>query len=267
MNGQAPMYAGQNRKKPRAIAFVDYEHWLFALQDQYRMKPDPLSWANELKRRYDLNDIRFFGDFSQEAMSRELVRIRQVSNQIIETKNSSGNYKKDFTDFIMLDAVYQAAFFSRKTNVFILFTGDGHFSSAASFLKNTLGKTVLIYGVRNSFSNVLKASASSWVEIPAGNVRDSCQCILEYISFVDSRGNGFRPTFRNTIRAVSEHNNLDEKTVSASLRHLIDLGYIEEKLETVKSQKQLRVLVVDWDKAVRDGIWKTDNSGGSTAAD
>ena len=139
--------AGSEPRKPKAAAFVDYEHWLFSMQNNYRMKPDPFHWAEGLKQKYELNDIRFYGDFSQEAMSRELMRIRQVSNQIIETKNGSENYRKDFTDFIMLDAIYQTAIFIKEIEVFILFTGDGHFNSVASFLKNNLGKTVLVYEI------------------------------------------------------------------------------------------------------------------------
>lgn len=221
------------------------------------MRPNPFRWANELKKHYELNDIRFYGDFSQEVMSRELTRIRQVSNQIIETKNGSENYKKDFTDFIMLDAIYQTAIFSKDISVFILFTGDGHFNSVAAFLKNTLQKTVLICGVKNSFSNSLKAAASSWFEIPnKDDVFSNCyQLILQYIAYVESRNTGFRPTFWNTVRSVAEHNGVEEPMVNASLQQLIGQGYIEEKTETVKFQKQLKVLVVDWEKAIRDNLW------------
>ncbi|OCN00893.1 hypothetical protein A7X67_00085 [Clostridium sp. W14A] len=243
--------------KPKAVAFVDYEHWLFSLQNQYHMKPDPFRWANNLKDNYELNDIRFYGDFSQEAMSRELTRIRQVSNQVIETKNSSENYRKDFTDFIMLDAIYQTAIFSKDIDVFILFTGDGHFNSVTSFLKNNLQKSVLVYGVKNSFSNTLKAASSSWFEIPADNdIFLNCyQLILQYIAYIDSKSNGFRPTFWNAVHSVAEYNQLDENLVNASLSQLIEQGYISEKIETIKFQKQLKVLIVDWEKAIRDNLW------------
>lgn len=250
-------FAEPEPRKQKAVAFVDYEHWLFSLQDQYHMRPDPFRWVEELKKHYELNDIRFYGDFSQEMMSRELTRIRQVSNQIIETKNGSENHRKDFTDFIMLDAIYQTAIFSKDVGVFIIFTGDGHFNSVAAFLKNTLRKTVLIYGVKNSFSNALKAASSSWYEIPAENdVFQSCyHLILQYIAYIESRNTGFRPTFWNTVRSVAEHDGVDESVVNASLRQLLEKGYIEEKMETVKFKKQLKILVVNWEKAIRDNLW------------
>lgn len=250
----------QEFQKHKAVAFVDYEHWLFSLQNNYHMEPDILKWSNELKKNYEISDIRFFGDFSQEAMSRELVRIRQISNQVIETKNGSVNYKKDFTDFIMLDAIYQTAIFSKETDTFIFFTGDGHFSSAASFLKNTLQKSVIIYGVKNSFSNALKAAATTWFEIPSeSDIFTNCyQLILKHIAYVDSTSTGFRATFWNTVKFVSTRNDIDENVVTASLRQLIEEGYIYQKVESVSFQKQLKILVVNWEKAIRDEIWDPD---------
>lgn len=250
----------QGVQKHKAVAFVDYEHWLFSLQNNYYMVPDILQWANALKKSYEIRDIRFYGDFSQEAMSRELGRIRQISNQIIETKNGSENYKKDFTDFIMLDAIYQAAIFLKDTDTFIFFTGDGHFSSVASFLKNTLQKSVIIYGVKNSFSNALKAAATTWFEIPSeSDIFTNCyHLILKHIAYVDSKSTGFRATFWNTVSSVSTRNGVGENIVTASLRQLIESGYIYQKVESVNFKKQLTILVVNWEKAIRDGIWDPD---------
>ena len=224
------------------------------------MKPDPVEWANNLKQRYDLTDIRFFGDFSQQAMSKELVKIRQISNQIIETKNASENFKKDFTDFIMLDSIYKAAMFLKSINVFIFFTGDGHFSSVAATLKNSLHKTVVVYGVKNSFSNALKAASTEWYEIPSEtDVFKSCYTmIFKYIAYVESQRTSFRPTFWNTVKSVSRYNGVDQSIVSASLRQLIERKYIHENLEQVKFRTKIRVLIVDWEKAIQDGLWDPD---------
>ena len=135
----------EGRLKPRAVAFVDYEHWYIALDNLYGIRPDIKGWRDELAQKYDLSEIIIFADFSNPSLRAEISRIREVTNIIIETQNSSPTYAKDFTDF----------------------TGDGHFSSAVSFIMNRLNKPVVIYGVRNSLSNQLRNTASEVYEIPA----------------------------------------------------------------------------------------------------
>ncbi|NLB16165.1 MAG: NYN domain-containing protein [Clostridiales bacterium] len=157
----------EGRLKPRAVAFVDYEHWYIALDNQYGIRPDIKGWRDELSQKYDLSEIIIFADFSNPSLRAEISRIREVTNIIIETQNSSPTYTKDFTDFIMLDHIYQKTVSSPDIDVYIIFTGDGHFSSAVSFIMNRLNKPVVIYGVRNSLSNQLRNTASEVYEIPA----------------------------------------------------------------------------------------------------
>ncbi|MGI6742627.1 MAG: NYN domain-containing protein [Eubacteriales bacterium] len=157
----------EGRLKPRAVAFVDYEHWYIALDNLYGIRPDIKGWRDELAQKYDLSEIIIFADFSNPSLRAEISRIREVTNIIIETQNSSPTYAKDFTDFIMLDHIYQKTVSSPDIDVYIIFTGDGHFSSAVSFIMNRLNKPVVIYGVRNSLSNQLRNTASEVYEIPA----------------------------------------------------------------------------------------------------
>ena len=91
----------------------------------------------------------FFGDFSKnQSLREEMTKIRGFTNNIIETGNGTNRVTKDFTDFIMLDHIYQAAMSDRDDiDVFVIFTGDGHFTSVASFLKNKCKKEVEIYAV------------------------------------------------------------------------------------------------------------------------
>ena len=74
--------------------------------------------------------------------------------------------QKDFTDFIILDNIYQKALSSDDIDVFILFSGDGHFSSVTAFLKNFYRKEVVIYGVNGSFSKQLRETASRFYILP-----------------------------------------------------------------------------------------------------
>ena len=126
------------------------------------MRPDIKGWYESLAKRVNLTEVVFFADFSHKSLASEIQRIRPFSNKIIDTRNPAG-VQKDFTDFIILDNIYQKAMMSEGIDVFILFSGDGHFSSVVSFLKNICGKEVGVYGINGSFSRQLKETAS-WSE-------------------------------------------------------------------------------------------------------
>lgn len=246
----------KNESKPVAVAFIDFEYWMYSLLNGFRMEPDVSGWAKEIQESFEVTNFHFFGDFTQDVIGKELGKIRQVSNLIIETKNNGDYLKKDFTDFIMLDAIYQSAMFSN-VDVYILFTGDGHFTSVAAFLKNRLHKKVVVYGVRESFSHSLKQTATEWIEIPSersvyfANYRP----ILKYIAYLNTHGKGFQPTFWGVIEAVSDRTGVDQQTVQASLRQLVDQEYITQKQEWTDRHKLLKILKVDWEKAIADGLW------------
>lgn len=82
--------------KPKAIAFVDYEHWYISLDKLFgNMRPDIKAWRDALSEKYEMEEIIFFADFSNPALRQEIPRIREVSNYIIETQNTSTSFKKD----------------------------------------------------------------------------------------------------------------------------------------------------------------------------
>ena len=160
--------------KPAALAFVDYEHWFISMQRMYGERPDIRAWRAEISKDYNVKDILFFGDFSNQSLRSDIPRIREVSSSIIETQNASAFHKKDHTDFIMLDHIYQRVMtYGDDTDVFIIFSGDGHFSSVASFLVNRCEKKVVVYGVHDCLSTQLANTASVAFEWPAEKPRYS----------------------------------------------------------------------------------------------
>ena len=96
---------GKKSSKPNAFVFVDYEHWYVSMYRRYGLRPRVRQWCDELAKNYTLKEILFFGDFSNTGMRYEIPRIREVTNMVIETQNTSAYYKKDFTDFIMIDYI------------------------------------------------------------------------------------------------------------------------------------------------------------------
>ena len=90
------------------------------------------------KRKADapVLDVIFFGDFSESSGIRdELNHIRRFTNHVVETANIGPHAKASFTDFIMLDNIYQKVISSPEIEQIVLFTGDSDFCSVASYLR------------------------------------------------------------------------------------------------------------------------------------
>lgn len=242
------------------MAFVDYEHWYISLHKMYHIRPDIEGWVRDMSETMDVKALYFFGDFSNNSSLRdEITKIRGFTSKIIETGNASSHVKKDFTDFIMLDHIYQEAMARRDNiDVFILFTGDAHFNSAASFLKNICKKEVGIYGIRGGFSNQLKTTASWWVEYPndAARLKPYFQAIFTSLDNLEKADKKRKPlpTFIRTVESVSSANKLPRDDVRQAMQWLVDNGYILRRQEH-SFGKKIMTIAVDWHKVVRDGLW------------
>ncbi len=229
-------------ERPRAIAFIDYEHWYISYDKLLRQKPDIKKWRDLLAETYDVREMLFFADFSNDSLRQEISRIREVSSSIIETQNTSSRFKKDFTDFIMLDHIYQRAFSAQDVDVFLIFSGDGHFSSVVSFLINRCGKTVGVYGVRDAMSQQLKNTASFFVEIPELDLGDRTYypMILGNLKELEEKQNDPAhpqyPTFWGTVDAVSCRTHAAKREIADALRRLIDFGYIYQTEKQIASR-------------------------------
>lgn len=249
-------------KKKKAVAFVDYEHWYISLEKLHHQKPDIKTWVKDISSKYDVEDIIFFADFSNTAIRLEIPRIREVSSTIVETQNTSAHFKKDFTDFIMLDHIYQKAVKGNDINTFIIFTGDGHFSSAVSFLVTRCDKEVIVYGVKDAISTQLKNCATNSFEVP---YRDEtlyrCYALIlgSLKSLSEQSGkkgkNKNYPTFWGTVEAVSRKNDIDKNYVSSAMRKLMEGGYIYQKQVKVNPMKSIKTLKVNWENAKQDNIY------------
>ncbi len=250
------MWFLKNRtKKVRVVAFVDYEHWYYSYWNLYTMKPNVEEWLQEIKRDYGCEEVYFFGDFSEYNISKEIARLEQLNIKIIHTANSSEHVKKDFTDFIMLDYIYQIAAEKTCPDTFLIFTGDGHFDSVMKYIRTKLDKKVIVYGVKRAFSGKLKSTANSYVEMPryAQEQRFYYGLILQSLKILDQRGK--KATFWKTIRNVSEHNRVTQERVEMSLQELIDARYLME-IETEYKGKKSKILNANWTRIEEDKIWE-----------
>lgn len=237
-----------------AAVFVDYEHWYIALDKNYHTKPDIRSFTDEIKKRYHIASYTFFGDFSNSSLQNEMHKIRAYTNDIVETKNGGGHFKKDFTDFIMLDKIYQTAYKNKNIDTYIIFTGDSHFTSVVLFLKNVCRKNVVVYGVKNAFSGQLMTAASACREIEPDELAPVCRNIVENIAALEKENKDAKPTFMKTIDAVAGKFGLEKTQVRRAMDQLFDKGCLTQYVKKVGSN-EVKLLRVDYALAERLGYF------------
>lgn len=250
------------RPKPTAAVFVDFEHWCYSLDRLFGLRPKIEDFYKEISEAYYVKRIYFFGDFTEPKMSSCIDEIRMVTNNIIDTQNPSQHLKKDYTDFIMLDCIYQDADDNPRTDVYIIFSGDGHFTSVAAYLKNRKRKKIVIYGVVEATSQKLKNIADEFHLLPMKREEKSAfyRMILDDLDYVASQNRTVYATFKTTVRAVSEKNSVAEEKVTAALQDLINMGVVRQELIRVDFQDHIKVLKVNWDVAVGKGYWSFENA-------
>ena len=249
---------GKKHSLPRAVAFVDFEHWYISLERMYSVKPDVKAWAEELRKNYDVEEIAIFADFSNTGLRGELEKIRNVTNIIIDTKNQSEHYKKDFTDFIMLDYIYQRAMTKKNIDTFIIFTGDGHFTSVVRFIINQCRKKVGIYGITGATSSQLKASASWCRELPSDSeiYRTYYKLIVDTFNYLTVHREFVKNGSPEKItERVSKQGRVDRRSIKSALDQMMrDENVYKAKMLDEKSKK-ISVLRPNWDLLRRDGLW------------
>lgn len=253
------MFSTGKSKRPKAIAAVDFEHWYISLERQYGVKPDIKAWSEEIRSTYDVEEIAFFGDFSNYGLRTEVDNIRNVSGMVINTQNSSEHYEKDFTDFIMLDYIYQKAMTNKNIDTFIIFTGDGHFSSVVRFIINVCRKKVGIYGVKNALSHQLKNSASWYKELPSDENAFNAyyKMIVNHMSYLMvHREAAETATAKTIVETTAKKNSVRPKSVSVAFDQMIKNGYLYQTQVSGKNGKKTNIIKADWQKLQNDGIWK-----------
>ena len=245
----------KKKAKSKAAVFVDYEHWYISLDRNFHTKPDIESFVNELDSLYDVTEITFFGNFSSTSLKSEMHRIRGFTNKIVETDSGSEFYKKDYTDFIILDHIYQSAYEDKDIDTYVIFTGDGHFTSAVLFLKNVCRKNVVIYGVKGALSGQLKQAATCVYDLPDENRKylEYYRMIITSLYALEHENKNAYPTFIKTVKAVAEKHGVDENETREALQKLVDDGYITQYVKKLQN-KPVKLLKTDYKRAKKDGL-------------
>lgn len=250
------MFGFVRSSKPKAAVFVDYEHWYYGYHNNFHMKPNFEEWLQELKNEYDIAELFVFGDFSEKLIGSELPALQKLTKDVIHTASDKQGVDKDFTDVIILDAIYRSAARKKSPDVYVLFTGDAHFTWVVEYLKE-LNKKVVIYGVKFGFSNALKSAATSYVEMPRQIQEKNHYNDLILASLYKLRSKpGKNPSYWKTIDSVANYNRVPEERVKKALDGLINQKYIKNTVKFDARGDKIYILEVDWNKLKEDGLWQ-----------
>jgi len=216
-------------EKVRTAVFVDYEAWFYGCKNQYQAEPDVVGWFNHIKDKGQIDDVFFFADFSHDAIKDHIVKLRNISNSIIDC--SKGDKTKEYTDFIMLDHIYQRLFRQADIKQFILFTGDSHFQSVVAFLRNFNEKKVGIYALEGSLSPLL-AEASDWyvkVVPSSGRFEAIKKALLKNLLWINEKPDAV-PTFSKTVGVITRnYPEYPEQDVANVLSTIIAKGIVKQE--------------------------------------
>lgn len=222
-------FKGETFEKVPTSVFVDYEAWFYGCKNQYHVGPDIMGWFNNVKDKGELRDVIFFADFSQEAIKDHPTKLRSISTSIIDC--SKGDKTKDYTDFIMLDHIYQHLLRRQEIKQFILFTGDSHFQSIVAFLRNFNDKKVGIYAIEGSLSPLLSDAANWHTKIVPSTERNNIleQAILRNLAWVQEKSE-IVATFKKTVTVVARNSpEFSEDEVFSTLSKMIASGTIRQE--------------------------------------
>ncbi len=242
--------------KPTALVFVDFEYMAISFKKRYGIAPPILDWHKRLCAEYEVEELYVFADFSNDALKRLLPELRQITDNIIETQNTASRHKKDFTDFFLLDRVYQKAFENHRADTYILFTGDGHFGAVSRFLIKNCKKNVVINGIEGNISGTLRSQVTRVVEYP-GDGRVGA-LYYPYIARQIKEMQGGHHTQRvltpgRLQNACVEGLRLHADILELAMTEMLNEGYLVYKEVWVSSLKRTRVLTCDFDRLRADG--------------
>lgn len=228
LKGVKKCFGLRKRRKAEGSNFVDYEHWYYGYRNNFQMKPNIEEWLKELEDEYEISRLYIFGDFSKYNIGMDLERLKSLTKNVIHTASEKDGVDKDFTDVIMLDAIYRSVADKENEEVYVLFTGCTFYKSCTVFER--VGKKVVIYGVKYGFSNRLKSEATSYVEMPRQSQEKNHynELILTSLNRLRNKPKT-TVTYGKTVKSVSEYNHVPYEKVKLALDNLLKQKYILEK--------------------------------------
>jgi hypothetical protein len=219
-------------KKSGVALFVDYEYAVLTSLNYWQT---PISPQRIIAAAMDVGCIEHaaaFGDFNTEPLRREASKLRTASIDAVSAPTGSLDGKaKSYTDFAMLDNIYQTLLDRPDIATFLLMTGDGHFSGVVARLKIRHGKTVGVLGIEGNISGELKAAASFVHELCRLELDPNDPIFDEIIRFIaKSQRERSVITFGATAQCCAATLNVPEENVRQYMATLSTQGAIIQEV-------------------------------------
>lgn len=234
----------------QTLIYVDYESLFYGMYDRFKLKPNLDALLEDLKAQGRFAEsIKVFGDFSNDLIKSEQGKIRTITSTIIDCQQpNSDGHKKDYTDFLMLDSIYQDSMTKPHVEQFVLITGDNHYSSVATFLRTQKDKVIGVYAVEGTLGRQL-ADCSSWVKTiqPKDATEEKyrenlIQCMKS------AQDKSIKSTFMNTLNHVTNYYGGLYDMYRRVLSDMIADGQVTQQMEEAADGTQIRTIRLKQDQ-------------------
>lgn len=229
---------------PGVALFIDYENVVYGSVNYGREVPSPSDLMDIAKKRGRVVIARAFADFNEPTIAQFGDSLSTAS---IETIHCASEQRRDgvakrFTDFQLLDNIYQTTYTNPHISDYVLVTGDGHFSPVVSFLRHRLQKTVTVVGWRDQIHPRLQQSASEveYLEIRSQRTLEPDQ-ITDLIRFVYSGEAAGKVITFSSIARYFRVPGITETAMHNELRHLRIEGVFIQVEEDLNGRRIKRV--------------------------
>lgn len=239
-----------------AVAFVNFDYWNYSLQKLCRLKPDINEWKKSIDENLHIKKIYFFVDFSVDRIQLDKEHIYEIADEVVDTQDATFFHKRNMTDVIMMNRIYQFFIEFPEIKNYIIFAGSGQFQFPVEYLRYRCNKRVILYGVKDAISTWLKGAATEIIEIPAQKeaVTKIYDLIIEDLSYVSDK-KYIVPTFRGTVKAVASQYEVPENLVHAAMAEMIKKGLIYKVEQRMRTGKTINAIKANWKALERAGMW------------
>jgi len=237
----------------KTSVFIDYESLFWSLYNHHARVPNLKILMSEIKSKYRISQAVAFGDFTKGIINQERDKLRALAIDIIDC--ATEKVERNYTDFYMLDSIYRTLIDKDDVEVFILFTGDGHFSSVVAGLVNFRNKEVGVMGVAGTVSRQLKESAS-WIreiEPDEGDIAHADmkrKIISRFISLEEKQR---YPSFKNTVEYYVDKGQ-EHQLMTTILSQMLSEGLIIQEMRKTSEGHEYRAILCNIEKIKEKGL-------------
>ena len=207
-------------KCAKVALFVDIENLAKGLRNRgCQIVPEDLVTA--AARYGQVVHAKCFGDFREPIVADLREELRAATLDVVDVPSQKREDGwKQFTDFAMLDDIYQVLFDYPDIDTYVVAAGDGHFSGVVARLRIRHNKRVIVMGVDGGINHQLRTAASHVEElsaIPLSLEPATLNKLLQFMTVGEEQGKII--TFSSTMK---HYRALPRSITRHALQQLLD---------------------------------------------